>query len=379
MNKACLLLVVSLLFVGGSGGIAQGAYTEQAVQQLLVRVAKDAVSDTTLPGVSIAVMRQGDTKAVSAAFGVACLENATPMHVDSRFKIGSVTKVFTAALIHGLIDKGLLRGDTTIDRFFPAFPQGNSITVWNLLTHTSGIEDMLRLPAVYTNLTKPWSPQELIAMVAEQPLQFAPGTRQQYSNTGFLMLAEISEQVSGVPYAQQVDDLFVKRLGMQSLVVGNDTAVVPHLSCGYTGGGAEGVRLPLMASLGIAKGTGNLEAAPQDVVRLVNLYQASSSGFFDAVALQPLSFADGRVALVNDKSGTYSMGELDGCSLFVFTDPSITIDGKLGSFPGFGTAFLYDRQTRCGVVVSVNNETAMPVAVRLGVQTLHQLRDLVAK
>jgi len=367
-----LLFVLALCVAPRS---AHARFDAAKVHAVITEMGGKAAADPEIPGLSIAVLQKGGAEPVTAAFGTACIENATPLTPESRFKIGSVTKVFTAALIHSYIEEGKLAYDTPISRFFPGFPNGGAITVRNLLEHSSGIVDMLRLAPVYNNMAKNWTPEELIAMAGEQPLRFQPGTQQEYSNTGFLMLACICEQITGKRYDELVRGMFVDKLGMKSLVVGDDQTIVPHLSCGYTNGAEGGQSLPIMASLAVAKGTGNIEASPSDVVRLVNLDRVLKNTVLDTVALTPLAMPGGWKAAPRKMSSGGTVNQLDGCELFLFDAPKLALVGKLGSFPGFGTAYLYDRQTKIAVAISVNNERAIQRAVSLGVGILNALRN----
>jgi len=199
-----LLLLLLVLALCAAPENAQARFDAARVKQGITALGAKAAAAPDLPGLSIAVRPEGGDEPVTAAFGMACLENPAPLTDRSRFKIGSVTKVFTGALVHRAIEQGALSYDTTIDRFFPAFPNGGAITIRNLLEHTSGVFDMLDLPAVNANTSRTWTPDELIALVAEQPPLFKPGAQQVYSNTGFLMLAAICERVSGRSYAELV-------------------------------------------------------------------------------------------------------------------------------------------------------------------------------
>lgn len=76
-----------------------------------------------------------------------------------------------------------------------------------------------------------------------------------------------------------------------------------------------------------------------------------------------------------EKGCRYIGSHLDGCTLFIFDEPAISLVGKLGSFPGFGTAFFYDRQSKFAIVISVNNEMAIPTAINLGAKILYELRN----
>ena len=344
------------------------------IRSTVARLASEKAALPDVPGISVALLRKGEDSPLCLAFGKAELENSTPLTVDARFKIGSVTKIFTATLIHSLIEQGRVSYETPISRFFPSYPNGKNITVRNLLEHTSGIPEMLTLPQVQQNMARYWSPEEIIGMAAKQPPLFRPGTRQLYSNTGFLMLALIAEKITGRPYSEQVEEMFVDKLGMKTLLVGVDNAVVPRLASGYTTAGGK-MQLPVGASIAFAKGTGNLEAAPEDVVRLVNLGRVLHNNVLETLPLKPLVLSDGKEAVSVSQSDHYTGSELDGCTLFLFSEPQIDLIGKLGSFPGFGTAYFYDRETGYAVAVSVNNEMAIPHAIALGAEILHAMRQ----
>jgi CubicO group peptidase (beta-lactamase class C family) len=375
VDRSTRPLAVLFVLVGlcAAGSPARAGFDPDRVHALITQAANNAVAAPDFPGISIAVLRKGDDIPITAAAGTACVENATPMTPAARFKIGSVTKVFTATLIHRLIEQGKLDYETPISRFFPAFPNGANITVRNLLEHTSGIAEMLALPAVRANMAKSWTPEEIISLAGKESSLFRPGERQAYCNTGFLMLAVISERVSGKGYAALVRETFTEGLGMASLLQGDDTTVVPRLSCGYTGN-AGGLMLPMAASLAAAKGTGDLEAAPADVVRLVNLDRVLKNDVLSTVPLEPLVLRNGTPALKQSRDGNSSTSELDGCTLFLFKSPAMALVGKPGSFPGFGTVYFFDRQTGIAAVVSVNNEAAIGRAITLAARILHDLR-----
>ena len=369
--RLALVVCMACLLLTACAG--KKPHEADSVRGIVMELAAKKAANPDVPGLSVAVLHNGQDAPVTAAFGTASLENPTPATTASRFKIGSITKVFTATLIHRLIEEGRLSYDTPISRFFPAYPNGKGITVRNLLEHTSGIPEMLALPAVQQNLARYWSAEALIDLVAKQPPLFKPGTRQMYCNTGFLMLAVIAEKITGQPYAEQIRAIFVDKLGMKSLLVGVDGAVVPRLVSGYSGSNGE-MQLPMAASIAIALGTGNLVATPDDVVRLVNLDRLLKNKVLETLPLRPLVLSDGKEAVVTSKSNHYLSSELDGCTLFLFSQPKIDLIGKLGSFPGFGTAFFYDRQTGYAVAVSVNNEIAIPDAIALGAEILEALR-----
>lgn len=371
-----LLCLCSVILFSGR---ARAEEHDSKIREVISRAGRLLASEPNVPAVSIAVLRKGGDRPVSAAFGTACVENDVPMTDEHKIKIGSVTKLFTASLIHKLIEEGKLGFDNTVERFFPDFPRGNEITIEHLLTHTSGIIDMLRLEPVFTNPTKRWTPEELIGMAGAQPLLFAPGTDQKYSNTGYLMLAQIGEMASGKAYEELVRENFVAKLGMESLAVGQDEAVVPQLACGYGESDDSDLILPMLMGIGMAKGTGNLVASPDDVVRLVNLDRMLENNFLDTLPLAPLMLANGELAqaIIDNSRGGYTRSFLPGSTMFIFDDPGITLMGQIGSFPGFGTVFFYDRESMFAVTVSVNNEKYIPKAIKSAAKILHELRDFI--
>ncbi|HEY8583094.1 MAG TPA: serine hydrolase domain-containing protein [Capillimicrobium sp.] len=131
-------------------------------------------------------------------------------------RIGSVTKTFTGTLILQLVDEGKLSLDDTIDRWFPTFPNASAITVGMLGTMASGISSYTLDPQIAdTYLASPttvWTPDQLIDAAASLPPVFPPGQGFQYSNSNFVMLGQIVEQVTGKPFAQALDEMILEPL-----------------------------------------------------------------------------------------------------------------------------------------------------------------------
>ena len=193
---AVVLCAMCLLLSACAG---KKTHEADSVRSIVVNLAAKQAADPDVPGLSVAVLRRGQDAPISAAFGKTSLENPTPVTTASLFKIGSVTKVFTSTLIHRLIEEGKLSYDTPISQFFPTYPNGKAITVRNLLEHTSGIPEMLALPAVQQNLARYWSPEDLIGMVAKQPPIFKPGTPSVIAILAFSCLPLLQKRLRAVP------------------------------------------------------------------------------------------------------------------------------------------------------------------------------------
>jgi D-alanyl-D-alanine carboxypeptidase len=117
------------------------------------------------------------------------------------YQIGSVTKTFTATLIHRLCNSGQLSLDTTLDNFFPTISTADSITIAHLLNHTSGLTDFtIKQDSLIQWLTEPVSAQDILDEIIRQDIIFAPGENVRYSNTAYYLLGRIIEQLYQAPY-----------------------------------------------------------------------------------------------------------------------------------------------------------------------------------
>jgi CubicO group peptidase (beta-lactamase class C family) len=171
------------------------------------------------------------------AFGLADLELNVPMRPEMVFRIGSVTKQFTAIAILQLMEQGKLSLQDEITKYIPDYPMhGHSITIEHLLTHTSGIKSYTNVPMFREMIRTDMKPEEIIEKNKALPMEFAPGTRWNYNNTGFIMLGYIIEKVSGKTYAEYLQDNFFTPLGMTSSYYGDETKIIKNRASGYQPG-----------------------------------------------------------------------------------------------------------------------------------------------
>ena len=201
----------------------------------------DSLKSNNAPGAAVLVVRNG--KAVfRRGYGVADLRTRTPIDPETDFRLASFTKQFTATCIMLLAHDGKLRYDDHLTDFFPKFPAyGKSITVRNLLNHTSGLPDYEEiLMKQHPNTPDDKIPQILDAGVLkslEQQTagQFPPGSKWQYSNSGYAVLAMIVEKVSGNPFGQFLHErIFVPLKMNHTLAYEKGKNEVPHRAYGHT-------------------------------------------------------------------------------------------------------------------------------------------------
>src|SRR6185295_6415977 len=124
-----------------------------------------------------------------------------PLTTENRFRIGSITKMFTATMILQLVEEGKLKRTDTLDKFFPQIPNAGKITIAQILSHRSGIPNVRRERDPQKKVsTIPMGKDEMLALIVKATPDFEPDTKQQYSNSGYLILGLILEKVTGKPY-----------------------------------------------------------------------------------------------------------------------------------------------------------------------------------
>ncbi len=171
------------------------------------------------------------------SYGLADLQWNVPNTKDAKFRIGSVTKQFTATCILLLEEQGKLKTDDPVSKYVPNAPAAwAKITIYNLLTHTSGIPNFTNFPEYEQFQTKPATPEKLLAFFRDKPLDFEPGSKWNYSNSGYEVLGYVLEKVTGQTYEQFLDDKVFKFLGMTDSGYDSNSRVIAHHAYGYAPG-----------------------------------------------------------------------------------------------------------------------------------------------
>ncbi|WP_460269230.1 serine hydrolase domain-containing protein [Clostridium sp. CTA-19] len=173
-------------------------------------------------------------KIISKAFGMANYELDVPNTTRTKFRIGSVTKQFTAAAILQLYDKGLLDINDTLDRYVPNYPKGNKVTIHHLLTHTSGIFNHTSIKGFVESIMKnPHNAESLIEEFKDCPYDFEPGTKHLYSNSGFILLGYIIEKISKKSYKEYLQENIFDKLLMNDSGYDDHIEVIKNRASGY--------------------------------------------------------------------------------------------------------------------------------------------------
>jgi D-alanyl-D-alanine carboxypeptidase len=225
-------VLAALAPLGGQARAQQPARAGAAAR--LDSLARAFLSRNTTPGLSVLVLRGADTLLVGG-YGFADLEGAVPATPRTVYRIGSLTKQFTAAAILTLVDEGRIGLDDTLQRFLPDFPsQGHRVTVQHLLTHTSGIRSYTSLGPAWQRIQRLDPPRDsLIALFANQPFDFSPGERYLYNNSGYYLLGVILERVTGRPYDQLLQERLAGPLGLADTRYCFLRPIIPRRAQGY--------------------------------------------------------------------------------------------------------------------------------------------------
>ena len=169
-------------------------------------------------------------------FGLADMEWNIPNQPDTKHRLGSITKQFTSMLIMQLVEQGKLKLDVPISTYLPDYPRknGNVITIHQLLTHSSGIPNMTSFPGFLKNVSRnAYSPLQLVNMSADSTLQFKPGERFAYSNSGYLLLGYIIEKVTGRSYEQLLQENIFTPLKMNNTGYDHHETLLKNRARGY--------------------------------------------------------------------------------------------------------------------------------------------------
>ena len=185
------------------------------------------------PGVAVLVARDGKI-VFQGGFGLADLEKKTPVTPETKFRIGSISKQFTAAAILKLAEEKKLAVTDKLSKFFPDFPRGGEVTLHHLLTHTSGIHSYTDKPDFYAKVGKPIEAGALIESFKNDPPDFAPGAGFHYNNSAYFLLGEIVAKVSGKPFGDYLRATFFEPLGMKDTGIFVNANPPPSMALGYS-------------------------------------------------------------------------------------------------------------------------------------------------
>jgi D-alanyl-D-alanine carboxypeptidase len=203
-------------------GSTAGSSALKPIDQAALQTMVDTTAQELLIPGAVVLLRtpQGE---FTVTYGTTLLRATSPPRADTHFRIASNTKTMTAAVSMQLAQDSKLSLDDPVSKYVPGVPNGDNITIAELLEMRSGLYNYTSAPEVSASLdrdpTKVWSPAELLAIAFARPPNFPPGTAYEYNNTNYALLGLIAEKVDGRPLAQAMQDRLFGALGMQHTVL----------------------------------------------------------------------------------------------------------------------------------------------------------------
>jgi CubicO group peptidase (beta-lactamase class C family) len=228
------------------------------------------------------LVAEGDRVIIDKGYGYANIERQEPNTPDTKFRLGSITKQFTAACVLLLEERGKLKTYDVVNKYIPNAPRAwGKITIFHLLTHMSGIPNFTSFPDYPEIETRTVTPEQLVALFRDKPLDFEPGTRWNYSNSGYALLGYLIEKVSGNGYQDFVRENILEPVGMKDSGYDSSSAVIARHANGYTRRGDAIVNANYI-DMTIPYAAGGLYSTTHDLLRWEH-------GLFGGKVLSPAS------------------------------------------------------------------------------------------
>ena len=339
MKLICALAI--LAFTAAPGFAQDIARMEQVIQA--------AVDKKTFMG-AVLVARGSDIL-LNKGYGQADLEWEIANTPTTKFRLGSLTKQFTAASILLLEERGKLRIEDPIKQHLPDVPAAwDAITIYNLLTHTSGIPNFTALPD-YQKL-KPFASavEKTLDVLRDKPLDFAPGERMSYSNSGYLVLGQLIEKVSGTSYAAFVKENIFVPLGMKDSGFDSNAEIIARRAAGYSPSPSGPINAGFI-HMTIPHAAGALYSTTEDLLRW-------EQGLFAGKVLSAASLQK----MITPFKESYALG------VAVRAMDGRKVVSHSGGIEGFNTILSYYPDTRITVAVlaNINGPAADQIGRSLG-------------
>nr|WP_290225111.1 serine hydrolase [Trichocoleus desertorum] len=214
---------------------------------------------------AVLVGRRGEVL-FSQGYGMANLEHSVPNTTQTKFRLASVTKQFTAAAILQLQAQGLLDVQAPIATYLPGYPNGDRLTIHQLLNHTSGIPSYTSFPDYEAKKRLAMSVAEVVDWFKDRLLEFEPGNQHRYSNSGYALLTHILETVSEQPYAEYLRAHLFEPLGMMGSGYDSHREILPHRASGYDLTDT-GYRHAEFIDMSVPTGAGGLYSTVEDLYK----------------------------------------------------------------------------------------------------------------
>ena len=303
-------------------------------------------------------LRDRDGTITEVTAGTTSVDPASgPVDPDVAWNVGSVTKTFVAVVVLQLVEEDRLDLDAGIDRFLPDLPGADRITPRQLLQHTSGLGEYLDQPAVQTDLQREWTPSELIAVAEAAGRVAEPGGPHRYSNTNYVVLGEIIEQVTGNTWADEVRTRIAEPLGMTHTSERPDERPV-----GYKAIDGSFVDWTFGTHPSVGGAAGALFSTGRDLLLF-------ATALTDGNLLSPDSQTAMQTFVPGEDLSQFGIIHSYGLGLEQYANDAVTVIGHMGTGEAQSAFLGYDTEHGTAVAVTTNTAVSGPQAI-MAVETL---------
>jgi D-alanyl-D-alanine carboxypeptidase len=373
--KSAFLLTVSLAVLGPAPVSPQSPVDDPEVQaqiDLFSAWLEGQIAIRGLPGIVAGVV-SGDDLVWAQGFGYADVESERPMETDTRFRMASHSKLFTATAIMQLREEGRVRLDDPVTDYLPWFtfqapsPDDPPVTIEHLLTHSSGLPR--EAGPHWSDLDFPTA-EEVRALMADRRAPFSPEVRWKYSNLAYTIAGMVIEEVSGMSWAEYLQQNIFDPLGMSSSSVDRED---PKMATGYGSRMPDGSRrvFPFVDARGMAAATG-LTSTVEDMARFVSAQFRSGARGGDRLLGTASLREMHRVRMLET---TWTRGQ--GIGFSVQRRDSALYVGHGGGYPGYTTNTSIQLDSKVGVIVLTNTNDSNPA--QIAQQLMSTVGEAVAK
>jgi CubicO group peptidase (beta-lactamase class C family) len=279
-----------------------------------------------------------------------------PLTAANRFRIASITKMFTAAMILQLVEEGKLKLTDTLDKFFPQIPNTRKITIVQILSHRSGIPNVRREQNSQGNVnTTPITKDEMLALIGKATPDFEPDSKQSYSNSGYFLLGLIIEKLTGKPYEEALKERITSKIGLADTYTATGSIDVnKNESLTYMNLGGDWKQVP-ETHPSILFGGGAIVSTPNDLAKFIQ-------ALFDAQVVSKENL---------DRMKTIRDGDGLGLGMEPYTFAGKTFYGHAGGGDNYGAWLSYEPEEKLAVAYTTNAKVYPVVNIVRGVVDIY--------
>lgn len=223
------ILTITLLIAFSFGTVFSQSFNKPKLDSLM-----DILAEKNQAMGSLTISRKGIV-VYSRAIGYSWISGneKLPATGQTKYRIGSITKMFTATMIYQLIEDGKLSLTTTLDKYFPQLPNASKITISNLLNHRSGLHNFTDDPEYVTWETQPKTQDEMLAIISKSPVDFQPNEKCSYSNSNYVVLGYILQNISKQSYSKNLSSRITSKINLSNTYVGAKSDTKKNESFSY--------------------------------------------------------------------------------------------------------------------------------------------------